>query len=283
MLRTALTAAAALTGFGIAIVDAQERAPVSWDITLENDRWGDGADRHYTHGTRLTRSSAATPRWIRKIAAPMRCLACTDPRGLELQFGQEIYTPENIWSSAVVANDRPYAGWAYGSVTLHGERDATRGRRKAVNALTFELGVIGPAALADRTQALLHRKRDFPAARGGKISSSTRSALWSPTPRNPQAARPRRLGGPPRHIAVLRRRPRQRVHAHRRGRPVANRPQSRELERRRSAGVVCRRQRTRRRAQRATRRQCEWRESLGGEGARSGTRCGGRRVPDPAF
>jgi hypothetical protein len=166
MLRTALAATAALTGFGIAIVEAQERAPVSWDLTLENDRWGDGADRHYTHGTRVTRSSDAVPRWVRKVAAPLHCLACTDPHGFELQLGQEIYTPENIWSAAVIADDRPYAGWAYGAVTVHGERDASNGRRKAVNALTFELGVVGPASLADRTQALLHRKRDFPVVRG---------------------------------------------------------------------------------------------------------------------
>jgi hypothetical protein len=167
MLRTAIAAAATtVLGLLIAPIDAQERNPVNWDFTLENDKWGDGGDRHYTHGTRVTRSSAATPRWLRRAAAPLRCLACTDPRDFELELGQEIYTPENTWSRALVADDRPYAGWAYGAVTLNGERDAANGRRRAVNSMTLEVGVIGPASLAERTQALMHREKDVGMAMG---------------------------------------------------------------------------------------------------------------------
>jgi hypothetical protein len=74
--------------------------------------------------------------------------------------GQEIYTPENTWTTALVVDDRPYAGWAYGSLTVFGERD------KAINEMTLELGVIGPAAGAERTQAFLHREKDVDPARG---------------------------------------------------------------------------------------------------------------------
>jgi hypothetical protein len=145
---------------------AQERAPASWSFVLENDKWGDGNDRHFTHGTRITRSSGTTPEWLARAAAPLRCLACTAPRAFELELGQEIYTPENTWSTALVADDRPYAGWAYLRTTLRGERAVVPGRRTAFNTLALEVGVVGPAALAEETQALLHREKGVNVARG---------------------------------------------------------------------------------------------------------------------
>lgn len=166
MLRTTLAAAAAvLLGLVALPAQAQNLAPVAWDFTLENDKWGDGADRHYTHGTRIARSSDATPQWIRRLAAPFRCLACTSPGEFKLELGQEIYTPENTWTTALVVDDRPYAGWAYGAMTLSGER-AVGGRRRALNEVRLEVGVIGPAAGASRTQALMHRERDIDVAQG---------------------------------------------------------------------------------------------------------------------
>ena len=167
MLRTPLAAAAAvLIGLVTPPADAQDRPPsVAWDLTLENDKWGEGTDRHYTAGTRIARTSDATPQWVRRLVAPLRCLACTAPRGFKVEVGQEIYTPENTWTSALVVDDRPYAGWAYGSLTVFGERDASA-RRKAINELTLELGVVGPASLAERTQGLLHREQEIGAAQG---------------------------------------------------------------------------------------------------------------------
>ena len=166
MLRTALAAAAAvLTGLVTPLADAQERPSVAWDLTFENDKWGEGTDRHYTAGTRIARTSDATPQWVRRLVAPLRCLACTAPRGFKVEVGQEIYTPENTWTSALVVDDRPYAGWAYGSLTVFGERDASA-RRKAINELTLELGVVGPASGAERTQGLLHREQEIGAPQG---------------------------------------------------------------------------------------------------------------------
>jgi lipid A 3-O-deacylase len=138
---------------------AQEAAPVAWNVTFENDKWGAGTDRHYTHGTHVTRRSAQTPSWLRRAAAPLRCIACAGPRAFEVRFGQEIYTPENTWSAELVADDRPYAGWSYGEIALQGERPATGGRRVGFDELALELGVVGPASLADRTQELLHREK----------------------------------------------------------------------------------------------------------------------------
>jgi hypothetical protein len=160
MLRKCLAVAAAvLIGLGAPSANAQEDF-VAWDFTLDNDKWGDGTDRHYTHGSRIARSSSSTPQWVRRVFAPLRCLACTSPRSFKAEVGQEIYTPENTWTSGLVVDDRPYAGWAYGSLTLFGQRD------KAVNEVTLELGVIGPASGAERMQAFIHRERDVGAAQG---------------------------------------------------------------------------------------------------------------------
>jgi lipid A 3-O-deacylase len=164
--RRALAAVAAvLLGLVAYPAAAQDPAPVAWDFTLENDKWGDGTDRHYTHGTRISRSSDVTPQWVHKLATPFRCLACIAPGSFKLELGQEIYTPENTWTTALVVDDRPYAGWAYGAMTLSGERDV-KARRRAVNEVRVELGVIGPAAGADRIQSVMHREREIDGARG---------------------------------------------------------------------------------------------------------------------
>lgn len=164
MLR-AIPALLLLTAF-LPFAAAQERATASWDVTFENDKWGGGTDRHYTHGTHVTRRSAETPAWLRRAAAPLRCLACAAPRAFELRFGQEIYTPENTWTTELVTGDRPYAGWSYGEVALRGERPATGGRRVGFDEIALELGVVGPASLADRTQELLHRETNVEMPRG---------------------------------------------------------------------------------------------------------------------
>ena len=166
MFRMAPAAAAAiLISLVIPPVVSQERSGVAWDVTLENDKWGEGTDRHYTAGARIARTSDATPQWVRKLVAPLHCLACTAPHAFKVEVGQEIYTPENTWTTALVVDDRPYAGWAYGSLTVFGERDAST-RRAAINELTLELGVVGPASLAERAQGLMHREQKIGAAQG---------------------------------------------------------------------------------------------------------------------
>lgn len=164
MLRTTV-ALVLLTAFS-PLASAQERAPAAWDVTLENDKWGAGTDRHYTHGTRVTRRSAQVPAWLRRAAAPLRCMACVAPRGFELGFGQEIYTPEDTWSTGLVADDRPYAGWSYAELALQGERAVPGARRVGFNELALEVGVVGPASLAARTQELLHRQKQVEMPRG---------------------------------------------------------------------------------------------------------------------
>jgi hypothetical protein len=51
-------------------------------------------------------------------------------------------------------------------LALEGERPAATGRRVGFDELSLELGIVGPASLADRTQALLHREKNVEMPRG---------------------------------------------------------------------------------------------------------------------
>jgi hypothetical protein len=67
-----------------------------------------------------------------------------------LAVGQNLYTPEDIKTTEVVADDRPYAGWLHGDLTM----SARRGR--TLTMATLSLGVVGPAAQGEELQRWFH-------------------------------------------------------------------------------------------------------------------------------
>ena len=66
---------------------AQRDASAQWQLTLENDLWGDDTDGHYTHGTRVTRLSTDPARWVERTAAQLPCRPCRDLQAVEWGFG----------------------------------------------------------------------------------------------------------------------------------------------------------------------------------------------------
>ena len=158
----ALAAAAVWSG----TAHSQESGAPAWEVTLDNDKWASGTDRHYTHGTRITRRSADVPRWLRRAAGGFACMACTAASAVAFQAGQEIYTPEETWRTDLVAHDRPYAGWSYVAATLFAERSTARERRTAFNVVGLQVGIVGPASLAERTQELIHDRKSVRRPRG---------------------------------------------------------------------------------------------------------------------
>jgi lipid A 3-O-deacylase len=60
--------------------------------------------------------------------------------------GQNIFTPSKIKLEDPPPDDRPYAGWLYGSIGLIAET----GQR--LDVLDLTLGIVGPASLAEETQ-----------------------------------------------------------------------------------------------------------------------------------
>jgi len=94
--------------------------------TEENDLFGipfarNNTDRHHTQGLKFTwlARDDDLPQWARQVSAdlPQLGLSAT-AQNLGYVFGQNMYTPEDLHASALIIDDRPYAGWLYGGVYL---------------------------------------------------------------------------------------------------------------------------------------------------------------------
>src|SRR5690606_31182339 len=64
------------------------------------------------------------------------------------------------YSTTVVPNERPYAGWLYTSSGLISDTGSILER------MEITLGVVGPSSLAKQTQREIHKARGFDVPRG---------------------------------------------------------------------------------------------------------------------
>lgn len=120
----------------------------------ENDWFGgQGTDRHYTQGLRLSYLNGEDRVWSRVARAARAVPFLPDGARIRASYalGQNLYTPENIRSTDLVADDRPYAGWLYGAIGVV----ATNG--SILDMLELSVGVVGPAALGEEVQSWIHR------------------------------------------------------------------------------------------------------------------------------
>lgn len=69
---------------------------------------------------------------------------------LSFALSLEMYTPATYNDPEPNYNDRPYAGWLYGSVALH-ESSADK-----LDSLELQIGVVGPSAQAEAVQRFIH-------------------------------------------------------------------------------------------------------------------------------
>ncbi|MDZ7751256.1 MAG: lipid A deacylase LpxR family protein [Gammaproteobacteria bacterium] len=144
------------------------------NLQVENDLFGNGLDRHYTNGFRLnylTREYQA-PGWMRFLGdylpgVDARCTDCGQRTSLSL--GHNIYTPEDITTPTLIEDDRPYAGWLYGSIALmsrHGGPAAAGLSWERLDTYVLNLGVVGPSAQGDTLQKEWHELIDTRQPRG---------------------------------------------------------------------------------------------------------------------
>ncbi len=106
--------------------------PQSLTFLFENDLFGD-SDAQYTNGLKLSwlspdlktlKSARGLPQWlhdwVRRLNAFERRGAGNNDRQFNIGFGigQMMYTPDDTQARALVVDDRPYAGWLYGALTL---------------------------------------------------------------------------------------------------------------------------------------------------------------------
>jgi hypothetical protein len=116
---------------------------------LENDLFY-RTDGGYTNGAALIWVPDATPDWVSRVAHWFPWIPKEGHVRHGYALGQAIFTPQDLTLATPPLDDRPYAGWLYGTLGLGIET----GLRLDQFALT--LGVVGPASGAEQTQAFVH-------------------------------------------------------------------------------------------------------------------------------
>ena len=136
-------------------------------LRIDNDVFV-GTDRYYTNGFRLSWTSADFPfRRIRRqpcggieslsmILAPLRGPDCRV--FMTIEFGQNMYTPDDITRTEVTPEDFPYAGMSFLEFGFHGRNP------RRMDTLSLAIGVAGPYSLAEPVQKIVHKLTgsDFP-------------------------------------------------------------------------------------------------------------------------
>ncbi len=139
-----------------------------WTVNLyfENDLF-DETDQNYTNGVRLSwispdttsyQNDPAFPAWLRAANRRLRLLHSNDPEtehNLVISLGQLMFTPEDTEASALLPEQRPYAGYLHAGIAYH-----TRSENR-LDVMELDVGIVGPSALAHETQDLIHDLRGF--------------------------------------------------------------------------------------------------------------------------
>lgn len=126
-----------------------------FSFALENDYFA-GDDNGYTNGFRLSYlSPEENPPWlIESVSKRLPFFAEEGHKRYHFAFGQAMYAPDDLTQSALIKNDRPYAGFTYisaGMLTDTGYR---------LDNLQLTLGVVGPASGAKHVQKFIHSTID---------------------------------------------------------------------------------------------------------------------------
>jgi hypothetical protein len=126
-----------------------------YTVIEENDYFNPvhPSDRHYTQGLRLSYLTGAVKDG--DVSAPLfawfdRNLFVGEgerSQHVDWSIGQSIFTPNDLVAAKPDPRDRPYAGWAYLQGGLVQSTDKNR-----LDDLEVQIGVVGPAALAEQAQ-----------------------------------------------------------------------------------------------------------------------------------
>lgn len=130
-------------------------------FSLENDIFS-GQDDNYTNGVRFSYLSPEdnVPTWLHSAAQAMPFFSKRGHKRWHAAVGQSMFTPSDITQRQLQVDDRPYAGWLYGSVGVISDT----GYR--LDNLSLELGVVGPASGAAGTQDFVHHLTGSPDPQG---------------------------------------------------------------------------------------------------------------------
>lgn len=147
-------------------VGVLEKYPPVVNFYLENDLFSD-QDQGYTNGVRLSfvspnlvdyTSDPCLPRagrWLNRFLARLSPQQ-HDQQNMVFTIGHAMYTPVDFTRSDLIVDDRPYAGWLY----LGAAYNARIGDHLRTTELN--LGIVGPSAMAEQAQDMIHHLRGFP-------------------------------------------------------------------------------------------------------------------------
>lgn len=130
-------------------------------FSLENDLFA-GDDDGYTNGVRAAYMSPEDqiPSWLDDSLGTLPFFARNGRKRWHLEIGQSMFAPEDLRTSALQLNDRPYAGWTYGSVGVISDTGSR------LDNLQLTLGMVGPASGAAEAQHLVHKIVGAPIPQG---------------------------------------------------------------------------------------------------------------------
>ncbi|MCB1736354.1 MAG: lipid A deacylase LpxR family protein [Gammaproteobacteria bacterium] len=126
------------------------------NLQVENDLFvGDGYDQHYTHGMRLSTlyDRESLPEFFTEFAEDLWLSGRA--RG-EIGLGMSIFTPQDITTTLLQTQDRPYAGWTYLSFGLFSVVDEASNRSPRLDTLAVDVGIVGPSSYAGEIQKWWH-------------------------------------------------------------------------------------------------------------------------------
>lgn len=152
MLLCAVTMLAGLPALAQTPTQREADPAGSFAFLLENDTFS-GNDRYYTNGFLFAwrAPSYDPPAWLGRLTnGPSLFFPGGGVTRWGLSFGQKIFTPEDTLATNPDPQDRPYAAWLYGAVTLHSYN------AQALGTLELQVGVVGPSALGEWVQNTTH-------------------------------------------------------------------------------------------------------------------------------
>lgn len=144
--------------------------PALYNFHFENDLFY-GTDSDYTNGVKFSWVSAnlkdythdpCLPLWVRQLN---QYFGTVHPggyttRNMVVTAGQSMFTPRDGKRTDLILNDRPYAGWLYLGLGYNARN------MRQMDTVEFNVGIVGPAALARQNQNLIHDMRGFPRLNG---------------------------------------------------------------------------------------------------------------------
>lgn len=132
-------------------------------VLIENDSIGAGTDRNYTSGVSInyTDVNAKFPKIAHRIDKIIPTFEINQTSSIHYSLGQTIFSPKDTAQTALIVNDRPWAGFLYGTL---GMMTLTDNHTDEVEAT---IGIAGPAAMGEQSQKFVHKHvTDSPIPKG---------------------------------------------------------------------------------------------------------------------